>query len=231
MGLLTVFYAPEKLFGDVSRQGKWLAPFVAVMLVAVLIQVMMVNMIGMETLTRIGIEMNPLASQIPPDKIEEQVRAANTPVRKAIQYGMGGIGMAFSILLISGVLLGLMHMSDAATSYKKVITVCSYSFFATALAGGVLTAIILASMPDYSGLDLGNLLKLNPTVFLDKSTAPKALYSLATSLDLMSFWTIFLMGLGLSKTVPKMKLSKGIMIVVIPWALYVLGKTAISAMF
>jgi len=231
VGLLTIFYAPEKLFAEVAKQGKWVLPFVAAMLVAVLMQVMMVNMIGMETLTRIGIEMNPLASQIPPDRLEAQIQAADTPARKAIQYGMGGVGMAFALLVVSGILLGMMHVADAATTYGKVITVCSYAFFATGLAGGVLSAIILATLPDYGGLELSNLLKLNPTVFLDKATAPKALYSFATSIDLMSFWAIFLIALGLLKAVPGTKLSKALTLVVIPWAVYVLGKTAFAAMF
>lgn len=231
MGLLTIFFAPEKLFAEPAKQGKWLLPFVAAMLVAVLMQVMMVNMIGMEQLTRLGMEMSPFASQIPPDQVEKSIAAANTPLRKGFQYGMGGIGMAFWVVLVSAILLGLMSMTDAGASFKKVLTVCAYAFFATSFAGAVLTAIILASMPDYSGLDLSNLLKLNPTVFLDKAMAPKALYSFATSMDLMSFWSIFLIGLGLSKLAPKMKLSKGLTIVIIPWAVYVLGKTAISAMF
>jgi hypothetical protein len=231
VGLLTVFYAPEKLFADVTKQGKWLLPFVALLLVVVLMQFMMSNMIGAETLARLQVAANPFASQMSPEQIEAQVRAAGSPVAKALRYGGAGIGVTLAVLLISAVLLGLMHMADAATTFKKVITVCCYSMFATALAGAVLTAIILASMPDYSGLDITNIVKLNATVFLDKSTAPKALYSFAGSIDLMSFWGIFLMGLGLSKTVPKMKLSKGIVIVVIPWAVYVLGKTAISAMF
>jgi hypothetical protein len=231
VGLLQIFYAPEKVFAENAKQGKWILPFFAAMGMAVLIQFVLVNMIGMGTLTRIGMEMNPLASQMSQAQIDAAVAAADTPVRKALQYGMGAIGMGFQVLLVAAVLLGLMYMADAATSYKKVITVCAYSFFATTFAGAVLTAIILASMPDYSGLELANLVKLNPTVFLDKSTAPKALYSFAASMDLMSFWGIFLIGLGLSHTVPKMKLSKGIMIVVIPWAVYVVGKSAIAAMF
>jgi hypothetical protein len=231
VGLLRIFYAPEKVFAEDAKLGKWILPFFAALLVAVLMQAIMINMIGMENLTRIGIEMNPMASQMTQEQIDAAIQAANAPWRKALQYGMGAIGMGFSLLLVSAVLLGLMHMADAATSFKKVLTVCAYSFFATAFAGAVLTAIILAGMPDYSGLELTNLVKLNPTIFLDKSTAPKALYSFATSMDLMSFWAIFLMGLGLSHTVPKMKLSKGIIIVVIPWAVYVLGKSAIAAMF
>jgi hypothetical protein len=42
---------------------------------------------------------------------------------------------------------------------------------------------------------------------------------------------IFLLGLGLSKISNRMSIAKGLVIVLIPWAVYVLGKAGIATLF
>jgi len=76
-------------------------------------------------------------------------------------------------------------------------------------------------------VNVQNALAFNPGAFMDPATSSKFLYSLATSLDLFSFWTILLMATGLKAAAGK-KLSFGgaLFAVVFPWAVYVLGKSA-----
>lgn len=232
MGLLTVFYSPETLFEEVGRTGKWLLPFLAAMLVAAVITVLTVNSIDMSVAVREQLESNPRVVQaLGQEKIDQIARDANSPRQKTISSVSAPVVAAIVNLIVAGILLGLMMVFDAGTSYKKVLSVCAYCGFAYGLVAGAGGLIVLKMMGDTGGVDMYNLIKLNPTLFLDRATTSKALYSMAGSLDLLSFWRIFLTGLGLSKVSPKLGLAKGLAIVIIPWAVYVLGKMGWAAIF
>jgi hypothetical protein len=65
---------------------------------------------------------------------------------------------------------------------------------------------------------------------LVKTTASKALYALAKSLDLFTFWTMFLLAAGFGAA-SKRSAGGAAMGVVLPWAVIVLGKVAWAAIF
>lgn len=232
MGLLTVFYAPEKLFAEVGKTKGWLLPFVAAVLLVAVMTGLTVNMIDMGAVTRTQIESNSfLASRMTQAQIDQAVANADTPAAKIRSIIFGTVGAAIVTLILAGILFGLAQITDAGAGFKNVLAVVAYSGFAYGLVSGLGGIIALKMMGDTSGVDVYNLIKLNPTLFMDKTTASKMLYSLASSLDLLSFWRIFLLGLGLSKISLKMTLGKGLMIAIIPWVVYVLGKMGLAAIF
>jgi hypothetical protein len=232
LGLLTVFYAPEKLFAEVGETGKWVLPFVASLLIAALISIATTNMIDMSAYVRAELESNRLASQyLTQQQIDQAARDAASPGAKMRGYIMAPVITGVVLLIMAGVLLGLSMIVDAGTSFKKVLSVCAYSGFAYSVVGGLGGIVALKMMGDTSTADLYNLVKLNPTLFMDQATASKPLYSLASSLDLLSFWRIFLIGLGLSKVSKKLSLGKGLGLAIVPWAAYVLGKMGWAAIF
>jgi hypothetical protein len=72
----------------------------------------------------------------------------------------------------------------------------------------------------------------NPGAFMDPEHGSKFVYSLASSIDLISFWTMFLMATGVKAAAGK-KLSFGgaFFVVFLPWAAYVLIKSALAGAF
>jgi len=124
--------------------------------------------------------------------------------------------------VLLGVASGLL---SAGLRFKQVFAVVCYSSL-TGLVTAALTIVVLfLKNPDE--LNVQNPLAFNPAAFMDPNQGSKFLYSLATSLDLFSFWTILLMAVGLKAASGK-KLSFGsaLFAVVLPWAVYVLGKSA-----
>src|ERR1022692_1608204 len=57
------------------------------------------------------------------------------------------------------------------------------------------------------------------------------LYSLASSFDLFSFWTILLLAVGISVAARKFALSKALVAVVLPWGVLVVVKAAWTNLF
>ncbi|MGA2325909.1 MAG: YIP1 family protein [Bryobacteraceae bacterium] len=232
LGLLTVFYEPEKLFEEVGKNGKWLLPLLAALLTAVAITALTVYTIDMSPAVRTELESSPrIVQALGQEKIDEIVSNANSPRQKLMSCGGALVMSGLAVLVVAGVLFGLAQITDAGTSFKNVLAVSAYSSFAYGLVVGLGGWIVLMRLGDTSGVDMRNLVNLNPTLFLDRASTSKALYSLASSLDLLSFWRVFLLGLGLSKITPKMSLAKGLTLVILPWAVYVLLKVGWAAIF
>jgi len=101
----------------------------------------------------------------------------------------------------------------------------------TGLISSILTIVVL-HLKNPDEINIQNALAFNPGAFMDPNGGSKFLYSLATSLDLFSFWTILLIAVGLKAAAGK-KLSFGsaVFAVVMPWAVYVLGKSALAGIF
>ena len=66
--------------------------------------------------------------------------------------------------------------------------------------------------------------------YLNQEETPKALYSLATSLDALTIWTLVLVSIGIS-IVAGTKRSSGYIAVFAWWALLILGGAGIAAIF
>jgi len=129
------------------------------------------------------------------------------------------------------VLLGVASgIFSAGVRFKQVFAVVCYSSL-TGMISAILTIVVLyLKNPDE--VNVQNALAFNPAAFMDQATASKFLYSLATSLDLFSFWTILLMAIGIkAASGKKLTFASAVFAVVLPWAVYVLGKSALAGVF
>ncbi len=231
MGLLEVFYAPEKVFAEVGKTGAWRLAVLALLLLTVATTIVRSTVVSPGDILRGQMEGSRIGEQLGREKIDEMVRNANSTPAKVRGYVIGPIAAVVITLIMAGLLFGLAQVMSAGTTYKKVLAVTAYCSFAYGLVAGFGAIIALSMMSDPAGAEMTNLIKLNPTLFMDKASTSKALYSIASSLDLLSFWMIFLLALGISKVSERMSFAKGLTVVLIPWAIYVMGKAGLSMVF
>ena len=59
----------------------------------------------------------------------------------------------------------------------------------------------------------------------------KFVYSLATSIDLFTIWSILLLAVGISVAARKMPFSKAVILVVAPWIIWILVAAGFAGMF
>lgn len=230
-GLLQIFYEPGKVFERVREKCVWLTPFIATVLVITLSAALAVSLIGMETIMRKQMESNPkMAEQLGQQKVDQMIRDANTPTRKALVFVTSAVGATIYLLVISGVFTGLLSLMSAKVNYKQVLGATAYAVFPLAVIGCVMSALIIFLSNDRSELDMRNLIALNPGAFLNKESTSKPLYSIASSLDLLSFGQIAMVSYGLSK-VSGVTFAKCLLMVVLLWGIYVLGKAGVAAAF
>ena len=88
---------------------------------------------------------------------------------------------------------------------------------------------ILAGMAPES-FNIKNMAPTNPGAFMDPIESNKALYSIASSLDVVTIWTLVLLGIGTS-IIAGTKRSSGYMAVFGWWAVVVLISAGFNAVF
>jgi hypothetical protein len=107
--------------------------------------------------------------------------------------------------------------------------VVAWSLLAVAVVTTPLTLLVMGLKDDWN-LDPRTVLQANVSLFLDRATTSKALYSLAESLDLFSFWILGLLAAGYGVANRKTT-GWAVPGVVAVWAAYVLGKVGLAAVF
>jgi hypothetical protein len=226
------FTAPSKTFEDIKRGHRsWWMPFVLMAIVGYILFAAVSTKIGMQTVSDNQVRMDPKAeermSQMPADQ-----RASAEKISVAITEG---IFIASPVVVLIIVALGSLILWGTI----------NFVFGGKATYGGVFVVWMFASLPSivktllgviviYAGtapesFNIKNFAPTNIGAFLNPMETNKALYALATSLDVITIWSLVLTGIGLS-IVAGVKRSSGYIAVFGWWAIMVLGGVAIAAL-
>jgi hypothetical protein len=227
--LFEVFYQPGKLFESLpERKGAWIAPMIAIALLVVLVSILVPHYMGRENIARQQLES--FSARMSPEQMQAAIGAANSPGRIYIGYVAAIIGTALMLLIISGALMAFAMMTSRAPGFPTVLSMVSLAMFPYWLVSTAMTALILIASPDPSALDVRNLIATNVAAYMDKNSMARGLYSLLSSLDILSFGEIGLLSYGFSK-IARTNLFFGLLAVGGLWILYVSAKMALSLLF
>jgi len=230
--LFRIFYAPGEVFAGIPEKSRWRLPFVSTLILSCLVSALIVNSIGMENLVRKQLQAQPrLVEQLGEEKVEEIARQANSPARQVSAYVGSILGAGVIILTVAAILTALLALTGAGAGFRNVFSVTAYSYFAYYSVLLILSALTLFIISDKEGIEPDNMLLSHAGAFLDRATANKALFSIATSLDIFSFGLLFLMALGLSKVSKQVTFARSAAVVVGVWVIYVAAKAGISLLF
>jgi hypothetical protein len=130
------------------------------------------------------------------------------------------VGMLGAAVIALGLWGTINFIFGGKSKYGQIFAVSYYAWLPMSLKALLGTIVIYAGMAPES-FNIKNFAPTNLGAFLDPVETNKALYSLATSLDVVTIWTLVLMGIGVA-TVAGVKKSSGYMAVFGWWALFVL---------
>jgi hypothetical protein len=227
--LLEVFYQPGKLFESLpERSYVWVAPLILDMILIIIATWAMPHYMGRENLARQQIES--FARNMTPEQIQQAVAQSTSPARIYMGYCFAAIGTVLIIAIISGALMAFGMMTSRSPRFGTMFSMVTLAFFPYWLITTIMTVIVLAASPDPASMDWRNLLATNVGAFMDRNSTSKGLYSLMGSIDIFSFYEIFLLSLGFSK-ITRAKFGFGLSAVLLLWVFYVLGKMGLSLVF
>lgn len=227
--LIGIFWEPRPVYENLASRPRWWVPLVLLTVLALVYIGTFSRVVGWDTFIRQQFETNPRLQQLSPDQ-RAQAMEMQVKIGSRLAYVGGALGMTVSTLVIAGILLGAFNLlGGASLTFKQAFSVTCYSFLPTALSTVLALIVMLFKNPE--DFDLQNPLVLNVGAFLDPATTSKGLHSFATSLDLFSFWVILLLALGMCVAARRLSYAKSLMLVLVPWAVYVAAKSGWAALF
>jgi hypothetical protein len=163
---------------------------------------------------------------------EQRAQAVSTGMKMAGVMGYVGavIGPVIYVLVTAAVLMFMFNaMFSTHIRYQQMAAITAYSFLTGLVAIAMTIIIMFIKSPD--DFDLRNPLSFNVGFYLSQEQTPKWLMSIATSLDLFSFWTMGLLAVGVAVASRKLSWSKAFLAILMPWGLWVIVKAGWAAIF
>jgi hypothetical protein len=227
------FTAPAKTFEDIKRGNRsWWMPFVIMALVGYIFFAAVYINIGMQKVVDNQIKLDP--------KTEERLAQATPEQRemgtKISLYITEGVFIANPALMLAGVallslgLLGTINfVFGGKATYGNIFAVWMYASLPSIFKALLGTVVIFAGGEP----DTFNIKNFAPTnvaafAFPNPAEANRALYVLASSLDVVTIWTLVLLGIG-TAIVAGVKRTSGYIAVFGWWAIFVLIGVGIAA--
>jgi Yip1 domain len=217
------FTAPSKTFADIKRGNKsWWMPFLIFVLVGYILFGVVASRIGMQQVVENQIHLNP--------KQEENL--AQHPEQREMS-------MKISLGITQGIFIGnpLLLLAILAIGSLGLWATINFLFGGKATFGSIFTVWMYAGLPGIIKVLLGivvifagvapesfNIKNYAPTnlgAFLNPLETNAALYSLASSIDFTTIWTLVLLGMG-TAIVAGVKRTSGYIAVFAWWAVFVL---------
>jgi len=228
-----IFVSPGAAFEDIARKPGFVAPVLTIVVAACALFDTMYWKVGMETITRISLERSPFTSRMPPEQVEKAIHdSAGHLVRQLVLTDVGIlIFTPIFLLILAG--LGLMIVNailGGQAKFKTLFSVTSYAQLPGVL--GYILGLAVIFLGGTDNLDPSNPIPVNLAFFLNYKEVSKPLFSLAGSVDIVVVWMVILLGVGMSKaTGGKVKPLPITLCFVGAWAIWIIGKVALAAIF
>jgi hypothetical protein len=229
--LVDTFIAPAKTFTDLRRNASWWAPWLLISIFSVLFVYAMARQIGFDQISRNQVAHSSRAEQfekLPADQQARQIHLSSTIIRYAAYCSP--LLILFYFLITTVVLWATFKIAAGAeTTFGQAYAIVMYASL-PGIVGAILGTVSLFAGVDPEGFDVNNPVGTNLAYYLDAATTAKFLRGMASALDLITIWTIVLMGIGFACT-SKVKRSTAIVMVAVWYLAYKLVGAGLAAAF
>jgi hypothetical protein len=227
--IVNTFIAPSKTFTDLRRNASWWAPWLLIAIFSLMFVYAMGRQVGFEQISRNQVAHSARAEQFDKLPPEQQARQIQLSSKIARVFAYGSPLLILFVSLISTVVLWATFKiaAGAETTFGQAYAIGMYAGL-PGIIGAILGTVALFAGVDPEGFDVNNPVGTNVAYYLDPASTGKFLRGMASALDVITIWTIVLIGIGYAST-SKVKPSTAIGIVVgwyLVWKLLTSGLAA-----
>lgn len=226
-----IFSAPSKTFADIKRGNKsWWLPFIIAAVFGYILFAVVSTRIGMQQVVQNQIHLNPKQeermNQAPPEQREMSMKISlgvtqgvfiGGPILVLIVVAVGSVGLWGTINFLFG----------GKATYGNIFTVWMYAAL-PAVIKVLLGVVVIYAGTAPESFNIKNYAPTNLGAFLNPLETNAALYSLVSSIDLITIWTLVLLGMG-TAIVAGVKKTSGYIAVFGWWAIFVLIGVGVAA--
>ena len=227
--IVNTFIAPSKTFTDLRRSAAWWGPWILISIFSLLFVYAVQRQVTFEQISKNQVAHSARADQfekLPADQQARQMAISS----KIIAFSMYGspLMILFYCLISTVVLWATFKVGAAAdTTFGQAYAITLYAGL-PGIVGALLGIISLFAGANPEGFDINNPVGTNLAYYLDPETTSKFLRGMASSLDVLSIWTIILIGIGYAST-SKVKRSTAITIVAVWYLVFKLATSTLQS--
>src|SRR5215472_17787 len=198
--LIGVLFSPKATFQDIAARPSWILPVVVMTILGGLVAFVMNQKVDWRDVAAKRIEESPRAANLTPEQKEQQI-AMGAKISPGFAWGIGICWPILQAVIVASVmLLAYNVIAGAGARFSTSLGITAHAYFPWILYSLLFILILYLKAP--GTVDLDNPIATNVGAFLPDST-PKALMSLAKSIDIFTIWTLLLLSLGFTAVNPK----------------------------
>jgi len=217
------FTAPSRLFAATASRPRWAVCLVALILVGVATNLVTTPHLDFDATIRERLEQS--GREVDEEQIEAQVKMS----QRLASFGpvFVAVGTPLMMGFLALIFFGGLKLAGSDADFSRSLAVTVHSYWPSALVLNTLLVVLVQRVDKLSATALPNLVKGSVAAFLPAG-APAWPTALGSSLSVFNLWIIVLLVLGMA-AVGRISRGAASMVVLVPWVLYVLGKTALMA--
>ncbi len=226
-----VFFEPKAAFADIAARPRPWIVLVLLIIMGCATATVIAQRIGWSRIMQQQMERNPQIQNMSAEqraKAEEMSGKVSSVLEKV---GMVApvVTVPIMVLLVAAILaLVFKVFMSAELNFTQLFGISAYGLLPDILNQAAIIAVVFLKNPD--DINIENPVAFNVGAFLDPQATSKALMSMASSIDLFTFWKIALLAIGVSVAARKLPVGKAVMGVATPWVLWVLAKSGLAAL-
>ena len=229
--IIDTFTAPSKTFTDIKAGHRsWWLPFIIYIVLGYAFFGAVNSKIGMQQVAENQIKLSPKNEERMASLTPEQ-RDAQMKISVGFTKGIFLASPAFLLLMgavISLVLWGTINFGfGGKAKFGSIFAVWMYGMLPS-LIKTILGIVVIYAGTAPESFNIKNYAPTNLGAFLSPSDTNAALYSLATSIDIVTIWSLVLVGIG-TAIVAGVKRSSGYMAAFGWWVIVVLLGVGLAA--
>lgn len=225
------FFAPSKTFSDLRRSASWWAPFLIIAIVSTLFVYVVDQKVGFRKVLENQLRTRPKQAEriesMPADQ-REKVMRQQTVVTEVISYAFPLITLVLWAIMAGVLLASFKFGASAEIKFKTMFALVAYAGLPGLLRAALAMLSLLAGVSG-DAFTFQNPVATNPGYFVDPAGSP-VLYSLLTSFDIFTIWTLVLTAIGVT-CISKVKRGTAFAVVFGWFGVVVLISVGIAAVF
>lgn len=226
--IINTFVAPSKTFEDIRRNASWWLPWLIGAIFATSTVLLFNKKVDLEPIVREQMASRGAAWDSLSKEQQDQQVAIGLKVAKITPYLVPVISIVAGLIIAAILMAVFSFVHEASVPYSRSLAI----FFYAGLPGivtAILAMITLITTSDMEGRNPRNLVATNLAYFMDYHNTSKFLYGMAQSLDIITIWTVILLGIGFKVASGKPKLTTGAAVGTV-LAIYVLYRLVVSSL-
>jgi len=227
--IINTFIAPSKTFTDLRRSASWWAPWLLISAFSLLFTYAVQRQVTFEQIARNEIARSAKISEqfdkATPQQQAQQMRIMSASYRYSF-YGVPALILLIDVIIAAVLFATFAFGVGAELKFKTVFAIVMFGGL-PGIVSAILGTISMFSGINPEGFNVNNPVGTNPAYYMDPATS-KFVLGLASIPDVISIWTIALLGIGFACT-SKVKRSTAITIVAAWYLVWKLATAALAA--